>query len=198
LSRYRDGGFTSTEGERPSLNATFFGLRSLKRLQPGWVYRRFVRREAERIRGFVESCVSASGGAAFAADLSRYAENCLATRYAVLILDALGPGRVAPTAGPIEKFLTVQQYNDQTGGFRGYLDERVEAAQPAVVSRYLAKKNERLLAAVPPHWQPAEIPSWLRYLKARSTTTFAGYSRLDPAELVRSKQVQQFYAQLKP
>lgn len=144
LLAYRDGGFSSTLWEPRSLNATFFGLRSLEALMPAQEWSAWRRREREAIQEFVGSCTWTNGGAAFTPDFTHFRENCLASRYRVQVLEYLG---AAPRDGDTYDFFRAR-YNPRTGGFGAYPTDRVSirADDQEWIEQHLAEKDDQLLS----------------------------------------------------
>ncbi len=169
LLAYRGGGFSSTLWEPRSLNATFFGLRALERLM-GDEWPVFIRSHAGEILVFLRSCscernVSRSTadpdaertvGFRFAADAARYRQNCLATRYAIHVLDRFGldvdemRDQLDEIRGPAFSFLK-GQYTPDAGGFCAYQREEVcdlARNDHEWLDRFLEAKDAQLMAAV--------------------------------------------------
>ena len=142
----KDGGFSSTRSESRSLNATYWGLRALKIVAPdGWGG--FLQKRREAIKAFVRSCWNPkSGGARFAMDASRYAENCLATRYWLQIQREFDLGLTDSEKDKAFGFFQAQ-FDTATGGFRGYPEARVDASEfgPDTLEGFLDEKDRKLL-----------------------------------------------------
>jgi hypothetical protein len=149
---FKGCGFSTTPLEPPSLNATWFALRSLRLLDED-EFHRLLNAHADRILEFADSCTNAlNGGAAFNNHLDKYVENCLATRYAAQIYDLMretpGPSvRDKPavsswSAGALE-FCT-SQYNPETGGYCNYALGRIgkEAANGSEQVVILSPKSD--------------------------------------------------------
>lgn len=152
---YKDGGFTSTLQEGPSLNATFLSLRALEMLLPEEEFLAFVRAEARRIQDFVDRCSNpVNGGARFAPDDRRFVENCLATRYRLQIVDLLARtnGESVPEEliADTHRFL-MACYDPRSGGFLAYAPGRlkVDVDDPrGWLEAYLDERDEVLRAAL--------------------------------------------------
>jgi hypothetical protein len=128
------GGFRSTIGEIPSLNATFFALRALRRLSLP-AFTEFVGTHLEAILGFVESC-SDDGGHAFTNRHDRYLPTPLATRYALQIRELLHkkgfevpPPAQAPGDDRSIHFLQSEMRIEKTGAYQGYPPSRIRGAE---------------------------------------------------------------------
>jgi hypothetical protein len=142
----RDGGFSSTRREPRSLNATLWGLKGLQLVAPPrWAA--FVRGRRSSITRFLTLCRNRdNGGAPFAPDLTRYGENCLATRYWLQIHELLGLDlSVADRERAFEFFRW--QGNESTGGFRAYPEDLVDLRGFGAddLERFLAEKDDKLL-----------------------------------------------------
>lgn len=145
---YKDGGFSSTRWEPRSLNATYWGLRALRIVAPPTRWTGFLRRQEDAIGRFVASCRNRrNAGAPFAPDLTRYGENCLATRYWLKIMQLLGVGLPGEEAERIYQFFW-HQFDHKTGGFRAYPADRValDSFGAQDLERFLDEKDARLLA----------------------------------------------------
>jgi hypothetical protein len=122
----KEGGFSSTEGEIPSLNATLFGLRALRALSP-LEFDSFVKKNLSKIVRFVAAC-EADGGFAFTSRLDRFLPNPLATRYALQIRRKLrehGCSVPPDAAERIASFVQRDLFDEETGSYRGYPSSRV-------------------------------------------------------------------------
>jgi hypothetical protein len=131
-----DGGFRSTIGELPSLNATFFGLRALRRLSKT-VFADFVEARLDSILRFVESCAD-RGGYAFTNCHDRYLPTPLATRYALQIRELLAKKNSEDSEAPllaasgdsrIAEFLQNEFLDPETGAYHGYPPNRIRGAE---------------------------------------------------------------------
>lgn len=148
---FRDGGFGSTLSEEPSLNATFFGLRSLECLLSDEERSAFLHERSAQIAAFVADCCNdVTGGAAFSRDLGRYVENGLATRYAIQILGSLSDS--SPLRDCLGRYCR-HQYDPRVGAFRAYPRERVDLSvlsrEDNWLERTLQDRDERLLDQLP-------------------------------------------------
>ena len=130
--RYREGGFSSTIGEVPSLNATFFALKALLSLSRP-TFLALVRQNHAKIYSFVDSC-GREGGYAFTNHFDRYLPNALATRYAVQILELLQnqkstvPPQSDVATRRILGFLRSELWDKRSGAFQGYPGFRIRGA----------------------------------------------------------------------
>ncbi|HEX7185203.1 MAG TPA: hypothetical protein VF756_25485 [Thermoanaerobaculia bacterium] len=128
------GGFRSTEREIPSLNATFFGLRALRRLSKP-AFEDFVKANLPAIHGFVTSC-SIDGGYAFTNLHDRYLPTPLGTRYALQIRELLhqrgfdvpSPGQ-SPDDVRLVDFIQHELRDPKTGAYQGYPADRIRGAK---------------------------------------------------------------------
>jgi hypothetical protein len=125
----KEGGFSSTAGEIPSLNATLFGLRALRALSPT-EFNLFVTRNLSRILRFVAAC-EADGGFAFTSRLDRFLPNPLATRYALQIRKKLREQGFSVPADPAERIAAFVQhdlFDEESGSYCGYPSSRIESS----------------------------------------------------------------------
>lgn len=159
----KDGGFSSTRPEPRSLNATYWGLRALRMVAPSDRWTEFVTRRRGMIKKFVRSCWNRpSGGARFATDLSRYAENCLATRYWLQIHKLADLELADQERDTVFEFFRAQ-FDDRTGGFRAYPQNRVDLSGfgPEDLERFLEDKDDKLLHQHTSRlYDPARPPSY--------------------------------------
>lgn len=150
---FQERGFRSTLREAPSLNATHFGLLALKILQrdTGFDFETFRRHAAPKIERFIADCTWTTGGAAFSENKQRYADNCVASRYAARILkilekDSDGEGRDSIFDALLR--FCADRFDEESGGFRAYPEGRI--AMPASgavqwVTGEIERRNRRLL-----------------------------------------------------
>lgn len=127
-----EGGFGSTRGEAPSLNATFFGLRALASLSKA-DFAELVDGNLPALCGFVESC-GRDGAFAFTNQLSNYLPNPLATRYALQIRQKLQEqGFAVPAVGPSAdatlRFLQNELRDASSGAYQGYPRDLIDDAE---------------------------------------------------------------------
>lgn len=138
---YKEGGFSSTLDEPRSLNATFFGFRALEILGSR-LFRQLRTQQSDVVAGFVYSCWRpATRGFAFAAEVSRYLENCLASRYALQVLTLMGK---SVPEGTRDFFL--RQFDPRPGGFLAYPKDSIKADRrnASEVEAYFDRKDEEL------------------------------------------------------
>lgn len=126
----KGGGGSSTLGEVPSLNATFFGLRALGRLMEKAKFKAFLGKNLDAIRGFIASC-GQQGGFAFTNRPDRYLPNPLATRYAVQIRNFLRKHdfETLPDRDSVRQmidFIHNELWDQQSRTFRGYPPDRIK------------------------------------------------------------------------
>jgi prenyltransferase beta subunit len=129
---WRNGGFSATIGESPTLNATLFALKILNDLLPTRQSTRFLRKKAQDISRFTYRCLSESGGFAFSESMN---ENVLGTRFAIQILKWLESRKYLDHPLPYEimrnaEVFISKLYDTDIGGFRGFPGDKLF---PAVV-----------------------------------------------------------------